>query len=401
MSGIWKKNLPLLSAGFLFLACPQEGDVLLRSSEGEGIYNRFATKEIVPSTALPARVTRLKFFPNAAEFLVLAQGGEVLHFALSADSAQLRGAFMVPEVAPGAVEIGLTDAAFDPQFHANGFVYFCFTTGDNRWHRIVRMQWSNNYTAIVNSAAVILNVDRMAPAHPLHGIYALAFGADGFLYAALGDATQAHFAQDPASLLGKLIRIAPQPSGGYLVPGDNPYRNVGGVAGEIAAFGLRSPFRLLAWRGGILIGDVGMNRFEEINFYSGGRANFGWPECEGPCDRPEFQNPILAIGHHDPTYQSENPEPVGEVRHAIALGLVYEGNGEDPYQNLLDGRLIFNDVFLGYVRAAKISTAGELSDNHHLFHKFGATSMDLGPGGYIYGSTIYPSQIFRVELKMK
>jgi hypothetical protein len=293
----------------------------------------------------------------------------------------------------------LTDVTFDPQFQANGFVYFCFTTGDNRWNRIVRMQWSNNYAAIVNSTAIVLNVDRITPVHAFHGIYALAFAADGTLYATIGDATQSQFAQDPGSLLGKLIRIIPQDAGGYAIPADNPYVDDGRVRGEIAAFGLRSPFRMVIWRDKILVGDVGANRFEEINFYGGGRANFGWPECEGVCDRSEFQNPILAIGHHDPAYQLDDPEPVGELRHAIALGVVYDGAGDDPYESLLDGRLLFNDVFLGYVRAAKVTPVGELSDNKHIFHKVALTSLDIGPDGYIYGSTIYASQVFRVELK--
>ena len=400
MNLVVQRTLPPLWA-LLFLACAQKGDPLFRSDSGGDIYDRFIAKELASQTAFPGRMTRVKFFPNSNQFLALGQGGEVSHFILIGDSARFLGSFNVPEVAPGPGEVGLIDLAFDPQFQANGFVYFCFTTGDNQWNRITRVQWSNNYAAIVNSNTVVLNVDRVAPAHAFHGIYALAFGDGGFLYATVGDATQGHFAQDPASLLGKLIRIMPLPSGGYEIPADNPYRNDARVRGEIAAFGLRSPFRMLAWRDKILIGDVGMNRFEEINFYAGGRANFGWPECEGACEAGAFQNPILAIGHHDPTYQLENPEPVGELRHAIALGVVYEGVGHDPYQNLLDGRLIFNDVFLGYVRAAKLSATGELGDNQHIFHKFAVTSMDLGPEGYIYGSTIYPSQVFRVELKLQ
>jgi glucose/arabinose dehydrogenase len=393
------KKMLAVFLGLLFSACPQKGNVLFQNESGEDIYDRFTTKELLPSSALPERVTRLKFFPDAPEFLALGQGGEVFHYVLKNDSARWLGSFTVPEVAPGPVEIGLTDTAFDPQFRANGFVYFCFTTGDNRWNRIVRMQWSNNYNAIANSATIVLNIDRISPVHAFHGIYALAFAADGSLYATIGDATQSQFSQDPGSLLGKLIRIKPRNAGGYDIPADNPYLDDDHVSGEIAAFGLRSPFRLLAWGDKILIGDVGANRFEEIDFYEVGRANFGWPECEGVCDRSEFQNPILAIGHHDPTYQLEDPEPVGDLRHAIALGVVYDGAGADPYQNLLDSRLLFNDVFLGYVRAAKISPAGELSDNKHIFHKAAVTSMDTGPDGYIYGSTIYTSQVFRVELK--
>lgn len=382
------------------LACPQAGDLPTDSNgASEDIFNRFTAQRVLSAASLPAMTTCLEFFPNSAEFLVLGKAGEVYHFVLIADSAALLGTFVLPEVAPAPAEIGLTDVAFDPQFALNGFVYFCFSTGDNRWNRIVRVQWSNNYQATANSLAIILNVDRLAPGRAWHGIYSLAFGADGYLYAALGDATQSQYAQDPTSLLGKLIRIAPRAGGGYDIPADNPYRADPNVRDEIAALGLRSPLRLLAWRDRLLISDVGSNQFEEINFYTGGQANFGWPECEGVCSQPGFRNPILAISHRDPTYQNEDPETIGELRHSLALGVVYEGAGEDPYNDLLDGRLLFNDVFLGYVRAVKISPAGELADNRHIFHLTGVTSMALGPQGWIYGAALFEPQIFRIVVK--
>ncbi|MDZ7275235.1 MAG: PQQ-dependent sugar dehydrogenase [candidate division KSB1 bacterium] len=381
-------------------ACPQAGNFPTGSNGvTEDIFNRFTTQRVLSAASLPPQPTSVEFFPASPEFLVLGKAGEVCHFVLTADSAARLGSFVLPEVAPAPAEIGLTDVAFDPQFARNGFVYFCFSTGDNRWNRIVRVQWSNNYQATANSLAVILNVDRQAPGRAWHGIYSLAFGGDGHLYAALGDATQSQYAQDPASLLGKLIRIAPRESGGYDIPADNPLRTAPNTRGEIVALGLRSPFRLLAWQGGLLLADVGSNQFEEINLYTGGAVNFGWPECEGVCSQPGFRNPILAISHRDPTYQNEDPEAIGELRHSLSLGVVYEGAGEDPYKDLLDGRLLFNDVFLGYIRAVKIARTGELSDNKHICHHVGVTSMTVGPQGYIYGSALFAPQIFRLVLK--
>lgn len=394
------RRISLAAISLLFFACPQSGNFPTDSGNpSENIFNRFTTRQIVASNSLPPLTTRIKFLPNSSEFVVLGKEGEVYHFILSGDSARFLGSFVVPEVAPAPGEIGLTDAAFDPQFAANGFVYFCFSTGDNRWNRIVRMQWSNNYQAIANSTTIILNVDRVAPGRAWHGIYSLEFGRDGYLYTVLGDATQAQFAQDANSLLGKLIRISPAAGGGYAIPLENPYTNDPGVRDEIAALGFRSPLRLITWRDKILISDVGSNQFEEINFYSGGPANFGWPQCEGVCNRPGLRDPVLAIGHRDPTYQNEDPEAIGELRHSLSLGVVYEMPGDDPYNNLLDGRLLFNDVFLGYVRAARISEGVELSDNKHIFHLTGITSMATGPDGYIYGSTIFTPEIFRIELK--
>ena len=81
----------------------------------------------------------------------------------------------------------------------------------------------------------------------------LAFGPDGFLYIGLGDGGSgndpAHRAQNPAELLGKMLRIDVNvPDGhptGYQIPADNPFVRGGpaGVRAEIWAFGLRNPWR--------------------------------------------------------------------------------------------------------------------------------------------------------------
>ena len=44
-------------------------------------------------------------------------------------------------------------------------------------------------------------------------------------------------------MLGKLIRIRPNPNGGYSIPADNPFRNRPGARPEIYAYGLRNPYR--------------------------------------------------------------------------------------------------------------------------------------------------------------
>ena len=59
----------------------------------------------------------------------------------------------------------------------------------------------------------------------------LAFGPDGYLYIGMGDGGSgndpSHFAQDPASLLGKMLRVnvgVPDAHPiGYLIPADNPF----------------------------------------------------------------------------------------------------------------------------------------------------------------------------------
>ena len=80
---------------------------------------------------------------------------------------------------------------------------------------------------------------------------------------------------------------------GYRVPPDNPFLGAGNAArDEIWAFGLRNPWRYSfddVARGGtgaLVIGDVGQNDWEEIDYEprgAGGR-NYGWRNREGAHD---------------------------------------------------------------------------------------------------------------------
>ena len=127
----------------------------------------------------------------------------------------------------------------------------------------------------------------------------IAFGPDGMLYFGLGDGGSGgdpgHRAQNPATLLGKMLRlnvnVLDSDAQGYDVPPNNPFVGMPGVLGEIWAFGYRNPWR---WsfddpaRGGtgaMVIGDVGQNAWEEIDYEpanAGGR-NYGWRLREGPA----------------------------------------------------------------------------------------------------------------------
>jgi glucose/arabinose dehydrogenase len=125
----------------------------------------------------------------------------------------------------------------------------------------------------------------------------LSFGPDGLLYLGLGDGggagdsgaghAEGGNGQSLDTLLGKILRIDPTPSGGrqYTIPADNPFANGGGEP-EIWAYGLRNPWKF-SWdreTNDLWIADVGQNAWEEIDFVAGGRGaglNFGWNRLEG------------------------------------------------------------------------------------------------------------------------
>jgi glucose/arabinose dehydrogenase len=123
----------------------------------------------------------------------------------------------------------------------------------------------------------------------------LQIGPDGLLYAGFGDGGGGgdpdENAQNLGRILGKLIRIDPRPDGGYDIPESNPFRGRRGARGEVYAYGLRNPYRFSfdRRRGHLIVGDVGQDEIEEIDFVPGGDGgrqpaggyNFGWDVFEG------------------------------------------------------------------------------------------------------------------------
>jgi glucose/arabinose dehydrogenase len=196
---------------------------------------------------------------------------------------------------------------------------------------------------------------------PNHNGGQLAFGPDGDLYIGVGDgggfsgdSGPGHAAggngQSRATLLGKILRIDPAPSGAaaYTVPPDNPFVGTVGARPEIWAYGLRNPWRFSfdSATGDLWIGDVGQDAWEEIdhvvatNGRDAGRGdNFGWNRLEGTHPY-RGAAPANAVA------------PVYQVSHdtgacAIVGGFVYRGRAIPS----LTGGFLFSDNCDSTIRA--------------------------------------------------
>jgi glucose/arabinose dehydrogenase len=196
----------------------------------------------------------------------------------------------------------------------------------------------------------------------------LAFGRDGYMYIGLGDGGSGgdprNFAQNPRSLLGKMLRldvnVPDDDSRGYRVPDENPFVDGRPISalGEIWAFGLRNPWRYSFddWtRGGtgaLLIGDVGQDAREEIDFEpagAGGR-NYGWRLREGRQAYDSRTAPAF-LPLTEPIY--DYGRSVGE---AVTGGGVYRGAALDPSFN---GRYFFADFVSGRVWSLGLHIAAD------------------------------------------
>jgi glucose/arabinose dehydrogenase len=197
----------------------------------------------------------------------------------------------------------------------------------------------------------------------------LSFGPDGQLYLGLGDGGGAGDSGDGHApggngqsldtLLGKILRIDPTPSGGreYTIPPDNPFANGGGQP-EVWAYGLRNPWRF-SWDRGtkdLWIADVGQNRWEEIDFVAGGQGaglNFGWNRLEG---MHEFAG--------DPPANAVPPifeYPLSGGACAAIGGYVYRGSNIPA----LTGAYVYSDYCASAIRAL-VQQGGRVTDQREL-----------------------------------
>jgi glucose/arabinose dehydrogenase len=238
-------------------------------------------------------------------------------------------------------ERGLLGLAFAPDTSSGRFfVNFTNTAGDTVVARFRRS--ADSLIADANSrfdlrwngagaAAVI------AQPFSNHNGGNLAFGPDDFLYIGLGDGGSgndpAHRAQNPAELLGKMLRVDVNvPDGhatGYQIPADNPFVRGGpaGVRPEIWAFGLRNPWRYSfddprrGGTGALLIADVGQDRWEEVDYEPANRGgrNYGWRNREGAHNHVTSQPPAF-LPLIDPIHEYDH-----STGPSITGGFVYRG----------------------------------------------------------------------------
>ncbi len=208
-------------------------------------------------------------------------------------------------------EEGLVSIALHPAYETNGYFYVNYTDLDEV-SRTERYQVSASDPNIADpSAYTILEV---AQPSSIHNGAELVFGPDGYLYIGLGDGGGAddphNNAQDGQTLLGTILRIDVDSGAPYTIPADNPFVDDEQVLDEIWAMGLRNPWRFSfdPLNGDLYIGDVGAERFEEINFErapASGGVNYGWRCYEGETshildgcqEQAAYESPIVVLAH--------------------------------------------------------------------------------------------------------
>ncbi len=326
------------------------------------------------------------------------------------------------EVTDVGGEQGLLSMAFSPDYATSHRFYVYYTTKNCPQspgcdeHVSEFTADSSGDTASAASERVLITIPH--PSQSNHNGGQLQFGPDGDLYISLGDGgggndTEMN-AQRLTTLLGKILRISPNANGTYSIPAGNPFaggaecstgpRPGGPDCPEIWAYGLRNPWRFSfdTAAGDMVIGDVGQDAEEEIDFAHPGQnvgANYGWPCYEGSeldSSAPASECSPLPSPVVFPVLTYPHP--------ANCNGAPFCGDGiiggyviHDSTLPSLDGCYVYGDLGVPGLRAV------------HLDQPSASASIALGPqisslssfgldaSGHLYAADIANGDVYRIE----
>jgi len=345
-----------------------------------------ATNAVAPATASSAETTRVA--PAAARgvrlvgvgrfdtpvyvtappgdtrrVFVVEQGGRIR--VIRAGKRLSRPFLDIRSKVTAGGEQGLLSMAFAPDYARTRRFYVNYTDRSGTQSVVEYRRSARSRDRALTSGRLVLRYDGVEANHN-GGL--VTFGPDRLLYIGTGDGGGANdqhgsrgYAQDPGSLLGKILRIDPRRSGGapYTVPASNPFVSRAGARGEIYAYGLRNPWRFSFDRatGALAIGDVGQGEIEEIDFAEKGAAsgvNYGWRPFEGRRRTPGISAREDAAGH---------VPPVLELTHAdgncsVTGGYVVRDRGVPA----LNGRYVYGDFCKGELRSAQLAAGSASGD---------------------------------------
>jgi glucose/arabinose dehydrogenase len=217
--------------------------------------------------------------------------------------------------------LGFFSIAFHPRYRVNRRLYALYTGGSGRV--IVAELRARGGRARPNRTLLSARISSSAYAHAGGQ---LAFGPGGQLLVGIGDGLDKEAAQDPDSVLGKVVRLDVDD------PSPEP---------KLVAMGLRNPWRFSfdSLTGDLFIGDVGEEDWEEINVIRRGYRgvpNFGW----GAAAPDQAEPPLFRYAH-----------PATDCA-AVMGGYVYRGR-EIPAAR---GRYFFGDTCSGRVWSIRASS---------------------------------------------
>ena len=327
---------------------------------------------------------------------VVEQHGVIHVFANQADVARTDVFLDIQQVVSReGNEEGLLGLAFHPRYRENGefFVYYSTRPRASVLSRF-RVSPENPNRADRESEEELL---RIPQPYSNHNGGSIKFGPDGFLYIGMGDGGSAHDPQGNGqsleTLLGKVLRIdVDRRSDGkrYAIPPDNPFVGQGPrVREEIWALGVRNIWRLGFDRetGDLWAGDVGQNRYEEIDLIVRG-GNYGWKMREG---KHPFEPQAARAG-------GPLIEPLVDYYHSegrsVTGGLVYRGSRLPEYR----GAYFYGDFVSGTVWVCRLDGANVIENRQVARTGLAISAFGEDQAGELY-FTAFDGHLHRFRLR--
>ncbi|MCH2161010.1 MAG: PQQ-dependent sugar dehydrogenase [Phycisphaerales bacterium] len=322
------------------------------------------------------RPVQIVFHKGEPEKLyVLEQPGNIVTLDLTQPDSSEKTIFMNLKdgVRMQNNEEGLLSMAFSPNVEEDNAFYLYYTASNPRRMVLSRFKIVDG-KGDPNSEEVLLEIPQP---YGNHNGGTVLFGPDEMLYLSIGDGGAANdphgHGQNLKTLLGTVIRIDPSSSTAerpYGIPEDNPFTKVDGARPEIWAFGLRNIWRMHFDRktGTLWAGDVGQNRWEEIDIIEKG-GNYGWKLREGKHrfsrgEAPAEYPPI------DPIVEYPRSDGI-----SVTGGYVYRGTARPKLEGVYvyadyqsgriwgiraeDGKLVEGPSQIARLRNSLISSFGE------------------------------------------
>lgn len=275
-------------------------------------------------------------------------------------------------------ERGLLGMAFSPDYATDHAVYVDYTdlNGTTTISRFIVQD------GVVNRASESTLLTIKQP-YTNHNGGMIGFGPDEYLYIGMGDGGDGGDpegnGQNLGTLLGAILRIDVAGNGDYTVPADNPFASTSGARPEIWAYGLRNPWRYSFDRlaGDMWIGDVGQNKWEEIDFQPAsatGGENYGWNKLEAAHGYPptasapagDFTMPVIEYDH--------------DAGESVTGGYVYRGTAFPQMQ----GTYLYGDFVSGTLWGAQRAADGTLESRTLLQTELSLVSFGEGDDGELY-----------------
>ncbi|HEX6619585.1 MAG TPA: PQQ-dependent sugar dehydrogenase [Solirubrobacteraceae bacterium] len=316
---------------------------------------------VVPAAAQAAPVTLAKVGDFSAPVYVTAPLGDTARVFVVEKGGTIqvldgaaRSTFLdiTSKVNSADEERGLLSMAFALDYSTSGLFYVYYTAKSPVGQVTIeehRVDPANPDRADPSYARTVVTIPHDQQAN--HNGGQLQFGPDGLLYAGTGDGGSGG---DPSGNAQTTAPAAPT-----VVNGVNHDYRLGKLlridpatgAVSIFAYGLRNPWRFSYDRntGDLVIGDVGQDRYEEVDFAAapgdGAGANYGWNQYEGlhtyPGNAPAGGAPGTVL-------------PVIEYPHGPACSITGGYVVRDPALPELAGTYLYGDNCTGAISGATL-----------------------------------------------